>query len=95
MLECKVHVTMAVKVPGPLRVVPNTLLGYAGSVITKTILNAVLPNFLMLLGSDYKSWVAGGRGRKGNGATGQLFIPIQRQGQPALTTNTRTISVEE
>lgn len=83
-LECKVHVTMAVKVPGPLRVVPNTLLGYAGSVITKTVLNAVLPNFLMLLGTDYKDWVAGGRRHKDGGVAGQLFTPV-RTGQLGVT----------
>ena len=29
-LHCRTRVTMAVRVPGPLRVVPNALLGYAG-----------------------------------------------------------------
>lgn len=30
LLHCRAHVTMAVRVPGALRVVPNALLGYAG-----------------------------------------------------------------
>jgi hypothetical protein len=64
LLDCKVQINMAVKVPGALRVVPNGLLGYAGSVIAKTVLNAVLPNFLQLLANDFKQWVAGGGRRK-------------------------------
>ena len=66
LLDCRVQINMAVKVPGALRVVPNGLLGYAGSVITKTVLNAVLPNFLQLLSTDFKQWVAGGGRRKEN-----------------------------
>jgi hypothetical protein len=85
LLDCKVQINMAVKVPGALRVVPNSLLGYAGSVITKTVLNAVLPNFLQLLSTDYKQWVAGGRSRRkeensdsgsGSGEEGSLFKPL-------------------
>jgi len=67
LLDCKVQINMAVKVPTALRVVPNGLLGYAGSVIVKTVLNAVLPNFLQLLSNDFKRWVAGGgRSREEN-----------------------------
>ena len=56
LLECQVQVTMAIRVPGPLKVVPNPLLGYAGSVLARTVLNAVLPNFLTLLSLDFKDW---------------------------------------
>ncbi|KAL4522811.1 hypothetical protein Ndes2526B_g00857 [Nannochloris sp. 'desiccata'] len=90
LLDCKVQINMAVKVPGALRVVPNGLLGYAGSVITKTVLNAVLPNFLQLLSNDFKQWVAaGGRRKEENdnssssngegdvdGNSGSLFTPL-------------------
>jgi Protein of unknown function (DUF1997) len=91
LLDCKVQINMAVKVPGALRVVPNGLLGYAGSVLSKTVLNAVLPNFLQLLSNDFKQWVAGGgnrnEGRLGNDnksgssgsaeeVAGSLFTPL-------------------
>ena len=55
------------------------------TLITKTVLNAVLPNFLQLLSTDYKQWVAGGRSRRkeensdsgsGSGEEGSLFKPL-------------------
>ena len=82
MLDCKVHVTMAVKVPGPLRVVPNRLLGYAGGMLSKAVLSATLPNFLQLLSGDFKDWANGGQRRRmdgnegtfgGGGGGGNLF----------------------
>lgn len=56
MLQCKVNVSMAVRVPSSLRFLPNALLGYVGSTIVKTVLGYTLPNFLSLLSDDYTRW---------------------------------------
>jgi hypothetical protein len=63
LLDCRVNVTVAVKVPGPLRVVPNPLLGYAGSLIVRSALNAAVPNFVNLLLGDFRRWAKAGRKR--------------------------------
>lgn len=82
LLDCRVEVALAVKVPTPLRVVPNALLGAAGSLLSRTVLKAVLPNFLALLAADFKDWAGGGRRRRGaGGAGGGLFAVPQESGQ--------------
>lgn len=63
LLDCRVNVTVAIKVPGPLRVVPNPLLGYAGSLIVRSALNAAVPNFVNLLIGDFRRWAKAGRKR--------------------------------
>jgi hypothetical protein len=63
LLDCRVNVTVAVRVPGPLRVVPNPLLGYAGSLIVRSALNAAVPNFVNLLLGDFRRWAKAGRKR--------------------------------
>ncbi|KAI7838703.1 hypothetical protein COHA_007500 [Chlorella ohadii] len=73
-LHCRTRVTMAVRVPGPLRVVPNALLGYAGSLLLRTILSATLPNFLALLAADYRRWA--GIAGTGDSSARQLDAPV-------------------
>lgn len=63
LLDCRVNVTVAIRVPGPLRVVPNPLLGYAGSLVVRSALNAAVPNFMNLLLGDFRRWAKAGRKR--------------------------------
>ncbi len=58
-LQARVNVTMALSVPPRLRAIPNPLLGYAGRLITKSILMATVPNFSNLLVSDFEQWARG------------------------------------
>jgi len=76
-LKCKVNVTIAVKVPTALKVVPNPLLGYAGSLITKTVLNGAIPNFADLLGKDFENWAKNG-GQRNEDAVGELFVEMNQ-----------------
>ena len=76
-LQCRVNVTVAIRVPRPLRVVPNPLLGYAGSLILRSVLSATLPNFLNLLKSDFSQWVEDSEERDCFAATGELFPPAK------------------
>ena len=57
-LQSRVNITMALSVPPRLRVIPNPLLGYAGRLITKSVLMATVPNFSNLLVADYGRWGA-------------------------------------
>ncbi|KAL4858298.1 Protein NRT1/ PTR FAMILY 8.1 [Chlorella vulgaris] len=81
-LHCRTQVTMAVRVPRALKVVPSALLGYAGSLLLRTVLAATLPNFLNLLAADYRRWagLAGtsdGDGDGGGSGSGrQLDAPV-------------------
>jgi hypothetical protein len=63
-LQSKVHVSMALNVPLKLRAIPNPLLGYAGRLITGSILMATVPNFSNLLVDDYEKWIANGKTRQ-------------------------------
>lgn len=65
-LHARVNLTMALSVPPRLRVIPNPLLGYAGRLITKSILMATVPNFSNLLVADYEKWAAGGSSPRGH-----------------------------
>lgn len=76
-LKCKVNVTIAIKVPTALKVVPNPLLGYAGSLITKTVLNGAIPNFADLLGKDFENWAKNGKTRNED-AVGELFAEMNQ-----------------
>jgi hypothetical protein len=64
-LQARVNVMMALSVPPRLRVIPNPLLGYAGRLITKSVLMATVPNFSSLLVSDYEKWVSEDKRRVG------------------------------
>lgn len=72
-LECRVNITVAVKVPRALRVVPNPLLGYAGSLVMRAVLNGAMPNFVELLSKDFASWADNNQVRNQNEPVGQLF----------------------
>ena len=72
-LECRVNVTIAFKVPKALRVIPNPLLGYAGSLITRVVLNGAVQNFTELLGKDFTEWSVNGKNRDGGNSVGDLF----------------------
>jgi hypothetical protein len=72
-LECRVNVTIAFKVPKALRVIPNPLLGYAGSLITRVVLNGAVPNFTELLSKDFTEWSVNGKSRDGGNSVGDLF----------------------
>lgn len=65
-IQARVNVTMALSVPPRLRAIPNPLLGYAGRLITKSILMATVPNFSSLLVSDYEKWASNDE-RRGKG----------------------------
>eukprot|EP00890_Picochlorum_soloecismus_P000888 jgi/Picsp_1/17/NSC_00017-R1_hypothetical protein CHLNCDRAFT_133827 [Chlorella variabilis] len=72
-LECRVNVSIAFRVPKALRVIPNPLLGYAGSLITRVVLNGAVPNFTELLGKDFREWSVNGKTRDGGHRVGDLF----------------------
>ena len=76
-LQARVDVAMALSVPNRLRSIPNPLLGYAGRLITKSILMATVPNFSNLLVSDYEAWVANDK-RRGNKASIDVVIEDAR-----------------
>ena len=72
-LQCRVHVTMAIRVPSGLKVIPNPLLGYAGRLITKSVLHAAVPNFANLLGKDFENWAVNGKSRDDSQPVGDMF----------------------
>ncbi|KAL4457371.1 hypothetical protein ABPG75_012236 [Micractinium tetrahymenae] len=88
LLHCRAQVTMAVRVPKALKVVPNALLGYAGSLLLRAVLSATLPNFLELLAADYRRWAglagAAAGARQLDTPVGELFLDAAatvREGQ--------------
>ena len=73
-LQCRVNVTMAIRVPSGLKVIPNPLLGYAGRLITKSVLHAAVPNFANLLGKDFENWDTNVKSRDdGEQPVGDMF----------------------
>ena len=77
-LHCRVNVTMAVRVPTALKVIPNPLLGYAGSLISKALLNGAVPNFAELLTKDFDNWATRGKSRNGDDTVGELFATVEK-----------------
>ncbi|KAI8100554.1 hypothetical protein M9434_004946 [Picochlorum sp. BPE23] len=77
-LHCRVNVTMAVRVPTALKVIPNPLLGYAGSLISKAVLNGAVPNFAELLTKDFDNWAKRGKSRDGDDTIGELFATVEK-----------------
>ena len=65
--------TMAIRVPSGLKVIPNPLLGYAGRLITKSVLHAAVPNFANLLGKDFENWAVNGKSRDDSQPVGDMF----------------------
>lgn len=78
LLDCRVSVTVAVRIPGPLLVVPNPLLGYAGSLLLRTALSATLPNFLTLLKADFERWTKDDEARDPTSSRGDLFQTLKQ-----------------
>lgn len=76
-LQCRVNVTIAVRVPTGLKVIPNPLLGYAGSLITKSVLHAAVPNFANLLGKDFENWATQGKMRDDSEPVGDMFDIVE------------------
>jgi hypothetical protein len=56
-LFCRVKVNMSMRVPKALKLLPNPVLGAAGSAILKAVVSTTLPNFLNLLSDDYNRWL--------------------------------------
>jgi hypothetical protein len=56
-LFCRVKVNMSMRVPKALKLLPNPVLGAAGSAILKAVVSTTLPNFLNLLSDDYVRWL--------------------------------------
>lgn len=72
-LHCDVDISMAIRVPKPLKVVPNALLGYAGRLITRAVLSGAMPNFVELLSKDFSTWAASKQSRDRDAQVGLLF----------------------
>lgn len=60
-LHCQVQVRLTTSIPPALLFIPNPVLGSVGRVILRSVLNALLPNFLELASKDYQRWVSGER----------------------------------
>lgn len=60
-LSCHVDLRFTLKLPHPLSLVPRPLLQHAGNLLTKVTMQALLPNFLDLLSTDYQRWAQGTR----------------------------------
>lgn len=56
-LFCRVKVNISMRVPKALKLLPNPVLGAAGSALLKAVVSTTLPNFLNLLGDDYNRWL--------------------------------------
>lgn len=76
-LQCRVNVTIAIRVPSGLKVIPNPLLGYAGRLITKSVLHAAVPNFANLLGKDFENWATNGKSRDDGQVVGDMFEVVE------------------
>jgi hypothetical protein len=78
-IQARVDVKMALRVPPRLRAIPNPLLGYAGRLITKSILVGVVPNFIKLLVSDYETWSSNDK-QRGEPVTVVVEVPKALEG---------------
>eukprot|EP00878_Enallax_costatus_P021428 GHUV01022680.1.p1 GENE.GHUV01022680.1~~GHUV01022680.1.p1 ORF type:complete len:240 (-),score=100.71 GHUV01022680.1:93-812(-) len=58
-LGCKVRLSMTLRLPHPLSIVPGPLLSTAAGLIAKLVMQALLPSFLELLATDYGRWASG------------------------------------
>lgn len=67
-----VEVAVEVQVPYPLSVVPGPLLNLAATLVTKSIMQQLLPGFLQLLSVDYERW-ASGKSQERSQAAGSLL----------------------
>lgn len=58
-LGCKVKLSMTLRLPHPLSIVPGPLLSTTAGLVAKLVMQALLPSFLELLATDYGRWAAG------------------------------------
>jgi hypothetical protein len=58
-LSCKVNLSMTLRLPHPLSIVPGPLLSTTASLVAKLVMQSLLPSFLELLGTDYGRWATG------------------------------------
>jgi hypothetical protein len=58
-LACKVKLSMTLRMPHPLSIVPGPLLSTTAGLVAKLVMQALLPSFLELLATDYARWAAG------------------------------------
>jgi hypothetical protein len=58
-LSCKVALSMTLRLPHPLSIVPGPLLSTTASLVAKLVMQSLLPSFLELLGTDYGRWSSG------------------------------------
>jgi hypothetical protein len=58
-LSCKVNLSMTLRLPHPLSIVPGPLLSTTASLVARLVMQSLLPSFLELLGTDYGRWATG------------------------------------
>jgi len=58
-LSCKVNLSMTLRLPHPLSIVPGPLLSTTASLVAKLVMQSLLPSFLELLSTDYGRWATG------------------------------------
>lgn len=58
-LGCKVKLSMTLRLPHPLSMVPGPLLSTTAGLVAKLVMQALLPSFLELLATDYGRWASG------------------------------------
>lgn len=58
-LGCKVRLSMTLRLPHPLSIVPGPLLSTTAGLVAKLVMQALLPSFLELLATDYGRWASG------------------------------------
>jgi hypothetical protein len=58
-LSCKVNLSMTLRLPYPLSIVPGPLLSTTAGLVAKLVMQSLLPSFLELLATDYGRWAMG------------------------------------
>jgi hypothetical protein len=58
-LSCKVNLSMTLRLPHPLSIVPGPLLSTTAGLVAKLVMQSLLPSFLELLATDYGRWATG------------------------------------
>jgi hypothetical protein len=58
-LSCKVSLSMTLRIPHPLSVVPGPLLSTTAGLVAKLVMQSLIPSFLELLATDYGRWASG------------------------------------
>lgn len=58
-LSCKVNLSMTLRLPHPLSIVPGPLLSTTAGLVSRLVMQSLLPSFLELLATDYGRWATG------------------------------------